>query len=121
MDYKSKSIDEYLSKIEPRQRTELEQICSLVNQLVPSAEETMSYGMPTFKYKDQPLVYLASFKNHMSFFPAAHPIEVLKDKLKEYKVTNYAIQFTVDKPLPETLIQELVHIRVQDIETNKHV
>jgi uncharacterized protein YdhG (YjbR/CyaY superfamily) len=47
MDYKAKSIDEYLSKVEPLRRTELERIRALVKRLVPSAEETMSYGMPT--------------------------------------------------------------------------
>lgn len=55
---KPTSVDEYLSRVDPTFRTELERIRSLVKQVVPSAEETMSYGMPTFKYKNQPLVVL---------------------------------------------------------------
>lgn len=46
MDHKAKSIDEYLSKVEPQHRAELERIRALVKQLVPSVEETLSYGMP---------------------------------------------------------------------------
>jgi uncharacterized protein YdhG (YjbR/CyaY superfamily) len=42
MDRKAKSIDEYLSNVPPQHRAELERIRALVNQLVPSAEETMS-------------------------------------------------------------------------------
>lgn len=47
MDRKAKSIDEYLSNVEPQHRAELERIRAFVKQLVPSVEETMSYGMPT--------------------------------------------------------------------------
>ena len=119
MDNKAKTIDEYLSKVEPRHRAELERIRALVKQLVPSVEETMSYGMPTLKYKNRALVYFTASKKHMSFFPSSWAIEELKDKLKEYKTTDHTIQFTLEKPLPEALIKELVLTHVRDIDANR--
>lgn len=114
--YKATSIEEYLSNIEPTHRAHLQLIITLTKRLVPKAEETISYGMPTFKYKNQPLIHFAAFKNHISLIPAANPIKKLKDKLQEYKHTDVSIQFPVDRPLPETLIEELIRLRVQDIE-----
>lgn len=119
MDNKPKSIDEYLSKVESRQREALERIRVLVKQLVPSAEETISYGMPTLKYKNRPLVYFTASKKHMSFYPSSWAIEELKDKLKPYKTTAHAIQFTLENPLPESLIEALVLTHLRDIDANR--
>lgn len=116
---KAKSIDEYLSNVQPQQRAELERIRALVKQLVPSAEETMSYGMPTLKYKNRALVYFTASKKHMSFFPSSWAIEELKDKLTGYKTSQHAIQFTLENPLPDALIEELVLNHVRDIDADR--
>lgn len=119
MDRKAKSIDEYLSTVEPQQRAQLEQIRTLVKQLVPSVEETMSYGMPTLKYKGRALVYFTASKKHMSFYPSSWAIEELKDKLEGYRTTEHAIQFTLENPLPDALIEELVLNHVRDIDADR--
>jgi uncharacterized protein YdhG (YjbR/CyaY superfamily) len=120
MDGKAKSIDEYLSQVEPQQRAALERIRELVKQLVPSVEETMSYRMPTLKYKNRALVYFTASKKHMSFMPSSWAIEELKDKLKGYKTTQHSIQFTLANPLPDALIKELVLNHVRDIDADRH-
>lgn len=116
---KAKTVDEYLSKVEPRFRVELERIRAFVKQLAPDAEETMSYNMPTFKYKDRPLVYFTTSKKHMSFYPSSWVIEDLKAKLKDYKTTEHAIQFTLENPLPEALIKELVLAHMKFIDADR--
>jgi uncharacterized protein YdhG (YjbR/CyaY superfamily) len=104
-------IDDYLSNVPEPHKSELERIRQIVKQVVPEAQETISYGMPAFKYKNKPLIYFAAFKNHMSIFPTSGPTEELKDKLKSYKTSKGTIQFTVDKPLPESLITDILLIR----------
>lgn len=116
---KPKSIDEYLSNVAPQHRAELERIRALVKQLVPSAEETISYNMPTLKYKNRALVYFTASKNHMSFMPSSWAIEELKDKLTGYKTSQHAIQFTLRNPLPDTLIKELILNHVRDIDADR--
>jgi uncharacterized protein YdhG (YjbR/CyaY superfamily) len=89
-------IDEYLKKVKPSQRAELERVRGIVKQLVPEAEETISYGMPTFKVNNKVLIYFAAYKNHMSIFPRT-------------------IKFTEEKPLPESVIKEIVLNRLKTI------
>jgi uncharacterized protein YdhG (YjbR/CyaY superfamily) len=113
------TIDGYLSNVDPRQRTELERIRALVKELVPSAEETISYAMPTLKYKNRALVYFTASKKHMSFMPSSWAIEELKDKLKGYKTTEHSIQFTLENPLPDALLKELVLNHVRDIDADR--
>ncbi|WP_344480518.1 DUF1801 domain-containing protein [Glycomyces endophyticus] len=114
-----KSVDEYLNALDPAPRAELERIRALVTRLVPDAEETMSYAMPTLKYKGRALVYFTASKKHMSLYPSSWAIEELKDRLAPYKTTEHAVQFTLDNPLPDDLIEALVRNHVRDIDTDR--
>ena len=71
--------------------------------------------MPTFKYNGRPLLYYAGFKDHMSIFPTPEPAEILRDKLKGYKISKGTIQFTLKNPMPDKLLLEIVHLRLADI------
>lgn len=119
MSEKAKSIEEYLNALDPAYRAELERIRALVTQLVPDTEETISYGMPTLKYKNRALVYFTASKKHMSFYPSSWAIEELKDQLKDYKTTEHAIQFTLDKTLPSHLVEDLVRVHAREIDANR--
>ncbi len=109
-------IDDYLSKIEPEKKLQLERIRSIILHTAPDVKEVISYGMPGFKYHGKYLAGFDSFKDHMSFFPTAHPIEVLKDKLQGYKLSKGTIQFDVENPPAGSLIVELIKVRMADID-----
>ncbi|MDJ0334943.1 DUF1801 domain-containing protein [Salinibacterium sp. G-O1] len=119
MGERARSVEDYLGALEPAYRAELERIRALVKDLVPDTEETMSYGMPTLKYRNRALVYFTASKNHMSFYPSSWAIEELKDQLKHYKTTEHVIQFTLDKTLPDRLVEELVRVHVREIDANR--
>lgn len=116
---KAKTVDEYLNALDPAPRAELERIRALVTQLVPDTEETMSYGMPTLKYKNRALVYFTASKKHLSFYPSSWAIEALKDQLTDYKTTAHAVQFTLDKTLPTGLVEDLVRAHLREIDANR--
>jgi uncharacterized protein YdhG (YjbR/CyaY superfamily) len=83
---------------------------------VPEATESISYAIPTFKYKNQPLLYYAAFKDHMSLFPTPGPAEQLDEKLADYKVSKGTIKFTLENPLSDLLITDIVHARLAEID-----
>ncbi|MBX3141856.1 MAG: DUF1801 domain-containing protein [Trueperaceae bacterium] len=119
MKSKAETIDEYLADVDPERRAELERLRALVRRIVPDVVDTMTYAMPTLLYRGRPLVYLTASKKHMSFYPSSWAIEELSDRLAGYKTTQHAIQFTLQAPLPDELIEELVlvHKRVIDAAT----
>jgi uncharacterized protein YdhG (YjbR/CyaY superfamily) len=108
-------IDEYLSKVPEPQKKELERVRRIVKQVVPKAEEVITYGMPGFKYNQKYLIAFDSFKDHMSVFPGAVPTEALKEKLLKFKTSKGTIQFTLKNRIPEPLLKEIVLSRVADI------
>lgn len=111
-------INKYLAGLPELQRAELQRIRAIVLKNIPDATEAISYGMPAFKYKNKYLVGYCAFKNHLSIFPGAHPIEVLGTELSAYKTAKGTVQFTLEKPLPEALIMKIVTIRRDDIDDN---
>jgi uncharacterized protein YdhG (YjbR/CyaY superfamily) len=108
-------IDEYLDKLNGPEKAEFQTIHRIVHETVPDAQEVISYGMPGFKYQGKYLIGFAAFKGHLSLFPTSGPIEELQAKLAGFTLTKGTIQFTVNKPIPESLIKELLLCRAKVI------
>ena len=113
-------IDDYFALIEPAEREALERIRKIVHDTVPGVEECISYGMPGFKYKGKYLGGFSAFKHHLSFFPTGRPVEVLRDRLEGFKLSTGTVQFTLDHPIPEALIREMIEVRVDAIDGVTH-
>jgi len=115
-----KSVDEYLARVPEPSRGTLNRIRAAIRAAAPSgATETISYGMPAFKYNGI-LVWFAAFAKHCSLFPTASVIEAFKDELKPYRLSKGTIQFPIDKPLPDALVKKIVKTRVAQIESKTH-
>ncbi len=111
-----KSVEEYL-KLQPAGvRAALEKLRAQIRAAAPKAEESISYGMPAYKYKGA-LVYFAAFKNHCSFFPGSSSILANREDLKDFIVAKGTIQFTPEKPIPASLVKSIVKARVLQNET----
>jgi uncharacterized protein YdhG (YjbR/CyaY superfamily) len=110
-------VDAYLQVVEPAKRTELERIRAIVRRACPDAAESISYGMPTFKYKGKPLVYYAAFKDHLSIFPTPGPSATLQDKLKDFATSKGTIKFTLEHNLSDGLVREIVQTRMVEIDS----
>ncbi len=110
---KPKNVDEYIASFPIEIQELLAQIRNAIKEIVPQAEETISYSMPTFKLNGN-LVYYAAFKNHIGFYALPQGNAVFKKELQEYKTGKGSIQFPIDKPLPLALIKRIVEFRVKE-------
>lgn len=110
------AIDDYLKKVEPSKKKALERIRVLAKEIVPSAAETISYGMPTLKYEGKPFLGFDAHKNHIGIYPySGHVIEKLKDDLRGYQLTKGAIQVPLDEPIPKTTLRKVIALRLKAI------
>lgn len=114
---KFKTIDEYHASFAPEVQIILDHIREIINLAAPNAAETISYNIPTFK-QNKNLVHYAAHKEHVGFYPTPSALEVFAEKLKRFKTSKGAIQFPIDKPLPKTVIKEIVKFRVRQDKAN---
>lgn len=110
---KPKNIDEYIAAQPSEIQILLQKIRQAIHEAAPQAQETISYQMPAFK-QNGTLVYFASFKDHISFFPTGSGVEAFKDRLAAYKTSKGTIQLPIAEPLPLNLIKEIVRFRVKE-------
>ena len=114
-----KNVDEYLARIPEPARSTLGKIRATIRSAAPAeATETISYGIPAFKYKGV-LVWFAAFSNHCSFFPTASVIAAFKNELKGFTTSKGTIHFPTDQPLPAALVKKMVKLRVAQIASKK--
>jgi uncharacterized protein YdhG (YjbR/CyaY superfamily) len=110
---KFKTVDEYLSTQPPKVKNLLSAFRKTIKQAAPEAEELISYNMPAFKFHGI-LVYYMAHKKHIGFYPGSSVITgIFKDKLTAYKTSKGTIQFPFEKPIPLSLVKEIVKYRVK--------
>ena len=110
---KVKSIDLYLLAFPHSVQSVLQKLRSVIRKAAPLAEETINYGIPTFKLNGN-LVHFAGYKNHIGFYPTPGAIVAFKKELSKYKSAKGSVQFPIDEPLPVTLIAKIVKFRVKE-------
>ena len=106
---------EYVAELSSSQKSIFQRIQNIVMAIAPDAELVMSYGIPTFKYRGKILLHVGAFKDHMSIFPGSEATQKFADRLRGYKISKGTIQFTVDNPLPDEILREIVQMRFDQI------
>ncbi len=107
-----RSIDEYITAFSPEIRAILERIRSTISKAAPRAQETISYGIPTFTLNGA-LVYFAAFKEHIGFYPPVKGDATLERAVSAYAGEKGNLRFPLDRPIPYGLIERIVKLRVK--------
>ena len=110
---KYETIDEYINSFPKELKQLLQEVRKTIRKAAPSAEEAISYQIPTFKLNGN-LVHFAAFKNHIGFYPGSKAIIIFSKEIASYKSSKGTIQFPLDKPMPLTLIKKIVRFRVKE-------
>jgi uncharacterized protein YdhG (YjbR/CyaY superfamily) len=109
-----KEIDDYLAGLDEPKRGTLSELRRTILEIIPQAEQCISYGMPAFKVDGKTIVGFAAFKNHLSYLPhSGHVFAELPDELTGYSKSDGALRFAIDKPLPKALVKKLIAVRIR--------
>ena len=96
----------------PHKETMLE-MRKRILQIVPKAEEVVSYGMPAFKVDGNIVAGLLANKNHVGYYPfSGSVLHLFKKELANFKQTKSAIHVPIDKPLSKSLLSKLIKARI---------
>src|SRR5438034_10882303 len=107
------SIDEYIKTFPPDVQKTLEKMRRTIRKAAPSAEEAISYQIPTFKLNGN-LVHFAAFKKHIGFFPTSTGTAKFKAELAGYKGAKGSVQFPLGQAIPYNLLVKIVKFRVKE-------
>jgi uncharacterized protein YdhG (YjbR/CyaY superfamily) len=110
----AQEIDEYLDALHEPKRSTLARLRQTILDILPEAEQGISYGTPAFKIQGKTVAGFAAFKNHLSYLPHSGSVfPELQNELKGYVASTGALRFAIDKPLPAPLVEKLIAVRLQ--------
>ena len=113
----AEGVDEYLRGLEEPQRSTLEALRRTIMEIVPEAEEVISYGLPAFRVGGKTVAGFGAFKTHLSYLPfSGSVLGQLADELQGYTMTKSSLHFAVDRPLPKPLVTRLIAVRLAEVE-----
>jgi len=109
-------VDAYLAALEEPKRGTLEALRRTIIEIVPGAEQVISYRVPAFRVGGKTIAGFAAFKNHLSYLPfSGSVLPRLADDLTGYTGTKSALHFPVDEPLPKALVEKLIASRLEEL------
>ena len=108
-------VDEYLRGFEEPKRGTLQALRGTILEIVPDAEQVISYGMPAFRVNGKTVAGFAAFKAHLSYLPfSGSVLSQLTEELQGYTMTKSALHFAVDESLPKALVEKLIAVRLAE-------
>ena len=117
----TEEVDAYLREVEEPKRSTLETLRRTILEIVPQAEQVISYGVPAFRVDGKTVAGFAAFKDHLSYLPfSGSVLRQLADELDGYTMTKGSLHFAVDRPLPKLLVKKLLAIRLADAPQRPH-
>jgi uncharacterized protein YdhG (YjbR/CyaY superfamily) len=109
-------ITAHLKKLSLDQRKILSDLRDHIASKLPTAEQVIKYGIPTFLIKGVPVIGFDGYKNHNSIFPYSGSFNSRLEKdLVKYVQTKGSIHFECGKSIPKPLINKILREKIQQI------
>lgn len=112
--YQANDVDAYIVGSNKEARPTLKEIRKIIKSTVPKAEESISWGVPFYKYYGL-LAGFAAFKNHASF-GLAFTLQKKDRKALEkngYKTGSKTIQIAFDQKVPTMAIKRILRAKAK--------
>jgi uncharacterized protein YdhG (YjbR/CyaY superfamily) len=112
----SEAVDSYLAELPDQERKTLEELRQIIKVCVPDVQERISYGGAVIFAVRLDLIGFAAQENHLSFFTMSPQLaKAMKGEItKTHKVSGATIHFSADRPLPTTLVEEIIRARLEE-------
>jgi uncharacterized protein YdhG (YjbR/CyaY superfamily) len=95
----AEEIDDYLRGVEEPKRSTLEALRGTILDVLPDAEQGISYGVPALRLGGKTIAGFAAFKDHLSYLPhSGKVLGQLAGDLTGYTMTKGSLRFPVDHP-----------------------
>jgi uncharacterized protein YdhG (YjbR/CyaY superfamily) len=111
----AEEVDEYLRGLEEPKRSTLQTLRRTILEVLPEAEQVISYGVPAFRVRGKTVAGFAAFNTHLSYLPfSGSVLGQLADELAGYTMTKSSLHFPLDRPLPKALVKKLIAVRLAE-------
>ena len=118
--YSARNVDEFIASAPQEAQPKLHELRTLIKSTVPDATESISWGIPFYKYYGL-LAGFTALKNHVDFGLAFQIDDQVRQNLKEqgYDSGKKTIKILFDQPIPTVIIKQILSARAKANHTQK--
>lgn len=109
------TVDAYIAASESQHAAVLSEIRSIVHRCLPNVEETISYGMPTFRINNAVLFHIGRARHCCSIYPGARVVQELGPALDGFSVRKATIHVPIETAVSKKLVECIINVRMQHI------
>ena len=110
------TIDDYLATLGEQDRDAVARVYRIATDAVPDVEQGTGYRMPALLLNGKALLSVKRTKTHLGVYPfSADAVAAVRARLDGFDVSTGTIRFSVERPLPEDVIRDLVLFRRDQI------
>ena len=108
-------MDAYLASVPEDRRAALQQLRRAIHEILPDVEECIRYGMPAFRHEGVVVAGFLATARGCSYYPfSGRTLATLAARVRRYGQTKGALHFDPARPLPRTLVRELLRARIAE-------
>ncbi len=112
-------VDAYIAANDEPKRSTMLELRRRILEIVPDAEQKISYGTPAFALGGKVVAGFASFKNHIAYLPhSGRVFDKLERELSGFIRTSGSLHCPVDQALDVDLIRALIEAKMQVLESD---
>lgn len=109
-------VDAYVKAQPPATQAQLALLRATLAEVMPDAEQVISYQIPCFRLDGTYALYCAGYAHHVGLYPITAAMrDAVGDALTPYLSGKATARFSLDAPLPVELVRQLATARVAEI------
>jgi uncharacterized protein YdhG (YjbR/CyaY superfamily) len=102
-------VEAYIARQPSESQPVLHRVRSIIRRALPTAEETISYQIPTYKAGGRGVVAFAGWREHWSLYPVTAAVRAaVGPELDSYEFSKGTIRFPLAAPVPTRLVERIV-------------
>ncbi len=107
-------VTAHLKAFPVEQRKTLQLLREQIASELPTAQQVIKYGIPTFVVNGVPIIGFSGYKKHNSIFPYSGTVaSMLQRELANYEQTKGSIHFDIDRPFPKPLLKKILKAKFE--------
>jgi len=90
-------IKKHLNNFDSQQKIVLTDLCNLISDELPTATQTIKYGIPTFLIEGVAIIGFDGYKKHNSLFPYSGSTNMLLQEAQQFVSLQWFDKYAVGK------------------------
>ena len=112
------AVDDYIESLPAgAARDEVTRLHRFICSRVADVGQKTSYSLPCYTYRGVPLAAVVVRKHHIAWYPfSGDVLPMVQDQLGDHSWSPGTLRFTAAAPLSDTIVAQLIEIRMRHID-----